>query len=320
MNSQWLAFGPASKRKTNTMDTKDVKRIFDQHKNDLAFVIGNGINLHYKNDNLSWKDLLLDLWGRYSSDKLTSIPEGISFTEFFDALEIQNTQTKNLSTLLQKEVQAKMKDWQPDQRQNLILNKIRDLNAPVLTTNFDDLIPKSMGLEFRKMQGTKFTDFYPWSCYYGDRELANPADGFGVWYPNGMMKYHRSIKLGLSQYMGNVDRARKFISLDPKNIYASSHEGTAWVGALSWLHIVFSKSLCIFGLGLDQTEVFFRWLLIERAKYFQNFPEHKQNGWHITRRNQNDSTLTGKKFFLKSVGFEVIELDSYEDVYEGMWG
>ena len=301
------------------MNVNDVKNIFSRHSHDIAFLIGNGINQHYENDNISWKNLLLDLWDNHSFDTQTTIPDGISFTEFYDALEIQNADKKNFSSVLQKEVQNKMIEWQPDKSQNIILEKIKSLNAPVLTTNFDELIPKSMGLEFRKMERTRFTDFYPWSCYYSDRELSDPLQGFGIWYPNGMLKYHRSIKLGLSQYMGNVERARKLIHKQPENISFEGKNQQFWGGYKTWLHILFNKSIFIFGLGLDQTEVFMRWLLIERAKYFRNFPDRKHKGWFVLRNRESSNTSEGKKFFLKSVGFEIIELDEYMTIYEDIW-
>jgi len=74
------------------MHIDDVKRIFNKHSNDLAFLIGNGINLHYKNDNLSWKDLLLDLWEKHSHDTQTTIPDGITFTEFPQPITVCNPQ------------------------------------------------------------------------------------------------------------------------------------------------------------------------------------------------------------------------------------
>ena len=301
------------------MTVNDVKGIFQRHSNDIAFLIGNGINLHYRNDSISWKDLLLDLWGNYSFDTQTIIPEGISFTEFYDALEIQNVGSGSFSSNLQKEVQSKMANWNPNQSQNLILNRIKDLNAPVLTSNFDDLIPKSMGLEFKRLDGYTFTDFYPWSCYYSDRDLQYPTEGFGIWYPNGMIKYPRSIKLGLSQYMGNVERARKLIHKMPENIHFEGKNQNFWDGYKTWLHILFNKSIFVFGLSLDETEVFMRWLLIERAKYFRNFPARKHKGWFVIKEVESPTTYEGKKFFLKSVGFEVIELEDYSKIYEDIW-
>jgi len=132
------------------MVVSKVKSIFTRNRNDLAFIIGNGINLHYNKGNVSWNDLLLDLWDEYSFNTQSTIPEGISFTEFYDVLEMQNYSEGKFSSILQKGVVQKMSGWNPNDSQNLILNKIKDLDAPLLTTNFDDLIPQSMGLDFKK--------------------------------------------------------------------------------------------------------------------------------------------------------------------------
>ena len=61
-----------------------------------------------------------------------------------------------------------------------------------------------------------------------------------------------------------------------------------------------------------------RWLLIERAKYFHHFYDKTQKGWYIIKKGENNIS-DGKKFFLESVGFEIIELDDYESIYEKIW-
>ena len=124
------------------MTVAKVKSIFLRNKNDIAFIFGNGINLHCNKGNVSWNDLLLDLWDEYSFNTQSSIPNGISFTEFYDVLEIQNYSTNNFSSVLQKNVVEKMKGWSPNKSQNLVLNKIKNMDVPLLTTNFDDLIKK----------------------------------------------------------------------------------------------------------------------------------------------------------------------------------
>jgi hypothetical protein len=300
------------------MNISEIQHTFERNRSDIAFILGNGINRHYNKKDVSWSDLLLELWGKYSFNTQSTIPAGITFTEFYDALEIQNFSDKNFSGMLQKDVANSMSGWSPNASQNLILNRIKELKAPLLTTNFDDLIPKSLNLEFYKISESKFTDYYPWSCYYSDQALRDPAEGFGVWFPNGMIKYHRSIKLGLSQYMGNVERARKLLhNLNERTLFEGKNE-EVWSGYKTWLHIIFNKSLCICGLGLDESEIFLRWLLIERAKYFRKYPDRKHKGWFIAKK---DSSLhrEGKIFFLQSVGFEVIELDDYHHIYEDIW-
>jgi len=300
------------------MSVNNIKSIFSRNRNDLAFIFGNGINLHYNKRNVSWTDLLLGLWDKHSFKTKSSIPTGITFTEFYDILEIQNYSQDNFGSKLQKDVVARMDEWIPSESQNLVLNKIKKLKAPLLTTNFDDLIPKSLRLNFNKIPSSKFTDYYPWSCYYSDRELADPVDGFGVWYINGMLKYHRSIKLGLSQYMGNVERARKLIHGHTENISFEGKNQPLWPGHKTWLHIIFNKSLFICGLSLGVTEIFIRWLLIERAKYFRKFPDKKHKGWFVLKKGKNPQ-IKGKKFFLESVGFEIIEINDYQSMYEDIW-
>ena len=299
----------------------EVKEMINRNGRDSAFVLGNGINRFYSKENLSWEQLLLDLWNSYTSSEVhqTKIFKGISFTEFYDAIEIQNTNTDKFDATIQKEVKSKMQFWEPNFSQNLILNKIKTFNSPILTTNFDDLIPKSLSLNFHKMETKGFTDFYPWSCYYSDRELVDPLNGFGVWYLNGMVKYHRSIKLGLSQYMGNVERVRKMLHNNRENIRFDGKNRNNWEGYLTWLHIVFNKPLFIIGLGLEENEVFFRWLLIERAKYFKKFPDRKKEGWFLTVKNETDKNFLGKRFFLESVGIKVLEVENYEILFNEIW-
>ena len=303
------------------MNTKRVKDIIES-TNDIAFMIGNGINRYFGNNAISWENLLLDLWNENNGNtqQQTSIPRGVSFTEFYDALLIKNFTKRDFTAELQKSVQKKMTKWEPiENGQIRILNKIKDKNAPIMTTNFDDLIPKSLNLEFKKLEENGFTDFYPWSCCYSDRQIIDPSKSFGVWYPNGMIKYHRSIKLGLSQYMGNVTRARKLIHEDVEKIQFTGKNQNYWKGYKTWLHIIFNNSLFIFGLGLEESEVFIRWLLIERAKYFKKFPDRTHKGWYVMKKKEDEQITKGKKFFFKSVGIDVIELNEYKNIYEDIW-
>ena len=46
----------------------------------------------------------MNLWAKHSFTTKSEIPLGISLTEFYDVLEIQNFMTKNFSASLQKEV------------------------------------------------------------------------------------------------------------------------------------------------------------------------------------------------------------------------
>jgi len=292
-----------------------VKNIINHNKEEIAFLIGNGINHHFKTSK-SWNDVLIELWKNFSFSTMSNIPPGVSLTEVYDLLEIENTNNGKRDFHIQKKVKDIFSSVNTNMNQNIILDKISSINAPLLTTNFDDLIKRSLDLEDYRLKKNKFTDFYPWGSYFSKKELDLPTDGFGVWHINGMVKYHRSIKLGLSQYMGNVDRARKWIHGNKEDILFTGKNKIDWPGLYSWLHIIFNRSIFIVGLGLEENEVFLRWLLIERAKYFRQFPDRVKSGWYI---QQSNSGNIGRKFFLEKVGFEVIDLDTYNDIYEEIW-
>ena len=55
-----------------------------------------------------------------------------------------------------------------------------------------------------------------------------------------------------------------------------------WSGYYTWLHAFFNKDLFIFGLKLNNDEVFLRWLLIQRAKYSQLYNKGLKAGWILS--------------------------------------
>ena len=297
-------------------NTKEIKRIIESNKSNIAFIIGNGINRYPNNPKaLSWDDLLMELWNKISFQTLSKKPQGISITEFYDILELENTGNYNL----QKEVVKLLRSWEPQTHHKQISDYIKSINAPLLTTNFEETFAKTGNYKLYRIEEEKgFTDFYPWTSYHGDNQLELPTDGFGIWYINGMINYHRSIRLGLSHYMGSVERTRGLLHKGNEDSLFSGKNVGHWPGSKSWLHIVFNKSLFIFGIGLEENEIFLRWLLIERTKYFRKFPDRKQKGWYLTPKYSNDIDL-GKKFFLEKVGIEVLEVDCFDDIYGKIW-
>lgn len=193
------------------------------------------------------------------------------------------------------------------------ISYLENLNVPILTTNFDTYMSDSIGAKRYIISPTgnqyKFTDFYPWNVYFSTHKLNNPLEGFGIWHINGITTYPRSIKLGLSDYMGCVERARKMIQGSNLNEYFNGKQQNYWSGYNTWLHIIFNKNLFVFGLALDQNEVFLRWLLIQRAKYCRMYNKSLK-GWYVGK-----DISVGKKYFLKYLGFEVIELSEYNELY-----
>ena len=296
------------------MTVESIKQKMNVRSNDIAFIIGNGINRYQTNSKmLPWDSLLISLWKRVTNNTITQIPKGISLTEFYDILDLENQQNIDM----QLEVANLMFDWEILPHHTQIVGKIRKLNAPILTTNFERTFANALSFGPKKMDNKGFTDFYPWSVYHSDLTLELPTDGFGIWHINGMINYRRSIRLGLSHYMGSVERARILIhNKDEDNLFTGKNV-SYWKGCRTWLHIIFNKSLFIFGLGLEENETFLRWLLIERMKYFKKFPDRGHNGWYL--KAKEESLSEGKKMFLEKIGFEILEADTYEDIYSNIW-
>ena len=73
----------------NTIE--NVKRIIFDNRNDIAFIIGNGLNLYGCDQVVSWKDLLKKIGDKefedFIEDDNGKMKDGISYTEILDALE-----------------------------------------------------------------------------------------------------------------------------------------------------------------------------------------------------------------------------------------
>lgn len=380
-------------------EKKLLKDIISKNKDNIAFIIGNGIHRHYKYSAISWEDLLKKLWKQYVNESLETFPnQGISNTEFYDLIElnymrsfntidykdklrtyIQSVDTAKIEILklkcadttikdaadklkntidnlrkytnpeiqdlsyeeliiglsyivsnesirriymnsIKKQIAKDMAKWKNDDV-SIFVQYAKNINAPIMTTNYDKVLEKSINCKkiikkkFNSSEGMNkrdFSDFYPWNVYYSDKEYSD----FGIWHINGILDYPRSIKLGLCDYMGCVEKARKMI-LQGRSVFGidtfNENDTNYWPGHNTWLHYIFNKNLFIFGLGLNEDEVFLRWLLIQRAKFSTTF-QRPVKGWYVTK-DIND----GKKIFLEALGFEVIIIKDFKTLYEKIW-
>lgn len=291
-----------------------IASILSRQANDLALVIGNGIN-RYGSVGIvnAWDDLLLRLSRKHGIAGGVEIPDGISLTEFYDLLDLGTSFSRLTEKSLQEEFCSGMDHWQVSPHHEHIVRWAQANAIPILTTNFDTVLARAGHCRLLPEQRpVPFTDFYPWNRYYGDVALERPDMGFGIWHINGMQKYRRSIRLGLSHYMGSVERVRGWIHKGPQGGLFASRGPHLWPGASTWLHIIFHKSLFFLGLGLEENEIFLRWLLIERAKYFNTFPDRRKAGWYIYA---SDAEKQGKLFFLERLGIVPVKARSYDEVY-----
>lgn len=294
-------------------DLTTIKQTLSRNKSDLAFIVGNGINrfAYAEEQDVSWNRLLLDVWEQITDKTLSDISTGISLTEFYDIMEFEAGSSENVKAKVAEHIEK----WKPKEYHSWLQKKIEEWDVPLLTTNFDRNLDNGLRFNRLEIENRGFTDYYPWDVYFSNTKLSNPTAGFGVWHINGMVEYHRSIRLSLAEYMGLTARARSFLHKKEGHDDFVEKNQKPWKGNNTWLHIIFNRSLCILGLGLDENEIFLRWLLIERAKYFKEKPEFKKEGWYICSRN---NVSEGKKFFLNYLGFELVELNNYDEIYKGV--
>ena len=244
---------------------------------------------------------------------MKDIPKGIALTEFYDLLVLKSGSGISDNDL-KKELYSLMSKWKPEAHHKEITEWAMHNNSPILTTNFDNTLGNAANCELLKMTHVRkqFTDYYPWICYYGHTDLHDPCIGFGIWHINGMEYYRRSIRLGLTHYMGSVQRARSWIYERNKDRLFFDRDSNTWRGNNTWLHVVFNKPLLFFGLGLEQNEIFLRWLLIERARYFRKYPDREKPAWYV---HSHDDPGSGKLFFLDSIGIKPVKADNFDEIY-----
>jgi hypothetical protein len=91
----------------------------------------------------------------------------------------------------------------------------------------------------------------------------------------------------------------------------------AWSGKLTWLtDSVQEANPDLRAKRLAENEVFLRWLLIERARYFKKFPDRRVPGWFISPSQEKDPGF----LFLDAVGIKPVAVANYDEIYsEKTW-
>ena len=315
----------------------DIKSIIESNSLNLAFIIGNGINFNAFNGRgmaLGWENILINLWNICMMPKIedNKIPIGITYTEFYELI----AQRVDEKILKQKIIDIiNNPRFAPNDRHKAFLKFARELNVPVLTTNYDNkLAENSHKIIIRRkndygvQHGRNFTRLYPWDVVYttldtrqkrySDSELMEIMNGFGIWHINGMIDYPSSLKLSLSEYTRLAKRALDYINSAVENIPEAkymSKQSLGWDGANTWLHHIFNRDLFIFGLGLDEQETFLRWILLKRQEYNLKYRNCQLRGWYLTCEKETKQ-FPGKKLFLEYLGIKTISVKDYIEMYD----
>lgn len=207
-----------------------------------------------------------------------------------------------------------MGEWRPLDHHKAVTGWASRHRVPVLTTNFDEVLSTAAGAKFILPRGVPFSDFYPWNARFAHALADKPGADFGIWHVNGVARYKRSIRLGLTDYMGSV-HARAMFYRGGKQLFQAANR-LDWEGAMGWLDLMFHKPLLFLGLALEENGVFLRWLLIERARYFGKFPDRRQPAWYVFTHDPHGAREAGKHFFLEAVGVAYVRAGGYDDIWE----
>lgn len=287
----------------------------------VAILVGNGIHM-YPNGGQNWHRLIENL----ASTNGFSSPERaykLALPELYDLIELARPRSRGPMKAveafpLKAQFCKGMEEWRPSKHHKAIVDWAKRHDSPILTTNFDEVLAYAAGVKLNSLfvpRGSRKrqTDYYPWEKYFGDRSLGGPCEGFGIWHVNGLITHLRSIRLGLDDYMGCVERSRPWIS-------AASDFGE-WAGRDTWLDVLFRMPVVIFGLGLEGQEVWLRWLLIQRAARYKKQQKAPPSAWYVHPVSENTAADRDKHFFLECVGIKPIPVADYGAIYSPEhWG
>lgn len=278
-----------------------LEQIVNRHPK-VAFLIGNGPNLA-ANIMPSWKELLASA----SDRRIPFEIDGLSNTEIYDLVEINSYDPKQVKNRVKSKLEVKQEyDITIHQR---IMTYAAENELPVLTTNFDEAFEKSIDANLFHIESKSFTRFYPWKTYYGKEQLELPTDGFGIWKVHGDVRYPDSIRLGLTDYMGSAERARKLIHNGEDRLFGGKRQ-EFWAGHQTWLHIWFNLPIVIFGFTYGIDEVFLRWLLIERKRYL-NIYQRPMNVYYISKGSPKPAVGN----LMQNLNVDLVNINDYRQIY-----
>ena len=276
-----------------------------------ALLIGNGIN-RFNNNTSSWQDLLGDLAQQLNLNLSREEIGEMSNTEFYDILDLARPLEDRSS--LQRQFCDLMKSWEPSDHHTTIVNWARRHHVPIITVNFDENLSKSVDVRYHV--GKAFTDWYPWSSYFSDNRVVEPRRSFAIWHAHGMVRYSRSIRLGLRHYMAATRRAHQWIYGGEgalRSVAKPDEQG--WKGQGTWLDVLFFSPMMVLGFGLNKDESFMRWLFLERARLYKINPTREAKVWFLDIAE--DSNLHRRPFF-ERIGMEYVNVPNYEEIYENV--
>jgi len=321
-------------------DLLKAKRVLTQEHADLTLLIGNGINLAQGGSGgISWQALIQQLIKAAFPPKtkayqrLAHLLPGsdgqkpASYPEIFDIIAAAMGNSAAPGFNLQKHIAELLKNMKPGPPHQALLGWAQHHQVPVLTTNYDHCLQDALAANPMKRHrfgaGRALSDFYPWDRYYAPEPLDDPLSTFALWHLHGDRELKRSLRVGLDQYMGMVQRLRALTQQIAKQIYNEASQQPLSFDKAPWLPIFMSRKLWIQGLGLGVDEVSIRWLLIQRYRFWRALHDRNENasGWYVHGPTEKIGNLDDqRRIFFENVGLQVLEISKAEEAYCGLFG
>ena len=329
------------------------KRILNREKGGLALLIGNGINrITGAKSGISWNQLVENLIA--SAAAHSSSPPAVekrlkrlikrgktgqtpaSLPEIFDIIEasmgvtVSSTSKSGSEFNLQAHIATLLQDMKPGEAHGALAAWAAAHRVPVLTTNYDHCIQEALEKTACRRRrfglGRPMSDYYPWDRYYAPQDINDPLNEFALWHIHGDRELRRSIRVGLDQYMGMVQRLRHLMQRATKEVMQALKEGQepalSYEGA-PWLTIFMRRKIWIQGLAVSAEEVSIRWLLIQRLRYWTRVKpdEGLTSGWYIHGPTQRVGPLDQeRRIFFESVGLKVLEISQANHTFCNLFG
>lgn len=343
-----LRTSPVLTMRRRPLGFEQARQLLSREKNELALLVGNGVNLASADEaGISWDGLMESLINaavinsenadatraklRRLLDRGADGLTPASLPEVFDIIDAHcSTKAEGKSNRpgqsLQELIAGMLQAMRPGSNHRAIVKWAARSGVPILTTNYDHCLQDTVGCkQYRFGGGRPKSDYYPWDRYYSVNQVADPACEFAIWHIHGDRDLKRSIRAGLDQYMGMAQRLRKLKHPVAKETLVNpqpDQEPLPAYHAAPWLRVFLGRKLWIHGLGLRAAEVSLRWLLIERYRYWRRYRPKLTGptGWYVHGPVKVVGPLDPqRRIFFESVGLQVIEIRKTSNIFAGLY-
>lgn len=293
-------------------------------KSQWFLLVGNGVNRFPGSGMPSWADLLTDLLPPTMKCEALSSNEahGITYTEIFDLAVLQSgrngddVKLAKIGRQMKERVVKRLSDSRVGTGHKQLVTFCQNHQMPLLTTNFDHTLEKVAGAS-SFANGRMNRRYYPWDVFHSKQKPVDPLTAFSIWHVHGSTDYPDSLRLGLNDYTGAIQRIRSEFLPFANWVFHGKH-GTPPEAAKrlhgTWVEILLTRSPIIVGLELAPYDMLLRWLLLRRAAAHHKLPANTTGGIYLSCKR--DKSKQGMEEFFRLLNIRVIFVDEYPHCYD----